>query len=564
MLSLGKYGLNMLLRPAPSLRPLLMLGGAAAALLCLAGCSQPQQNAATPSTDATAAPLALPLTTGQVAAATAAPATDALPPAPPPPRRRLSRPADAYGYVDQAYAMSSAIGSAPPDYTFDYAGTRPWVWRTETNAIRVEEQTPDGNRDYYYEPGAADPYLVRDGSYAYAFADGGLVAVYDSRGRPLSQEDADRRADRAGRAYARGRDLRASALERQRESVNAAMWAARRADSDAQRRRWQDAQQQSADWRAWHADHSAEQQAYWRDEAARRQQSATAFDHWSADGYHGAPPPPPQTAGSSAVTAGLVGALIGVVAGRQQGHDDPGHPQDDPAARQRVMDQVRQEELQAQSARQAQAAAIDASLAQARRQQAEADAAHRADAVAQAQAQVQALEAQRRQQAQADALRSQQLTLAAQNSALLARQAQAEAQARNRAQAEATRQAQLRQQQADADAASRARLQAQSAQIAAQRAAIQAEQAAALARQAQARAQVQAQIQSTTHAAPAAPAVPPTTVRPAVATSPAPVANPAGAPPPIGAGGAPRPHHGSGDGDRHRPDGTQGPGRPQP
>ena len=64
----------------------------------------------------------------------------------PQPRRRLSRPTDAYGYVDQAYGLSSAIGKAPPDYTFDYEGTRPWVWRTETNALRVEEQTPEGDR----------------------------------------------------------------------------------------------------------------------------------------------------------------------------------------------------------------------------------------------------------------------------------------------------------------------------------------------------------------------------------------------------------------------------------
>ena len=529
-------------------RSRLVVGVAALAVLGLAGCSQPQQSGTVPTADAGAPPLALPLTTGTAVAARPAPTTDTLPATAPQPRRRLSRPTDAYGYVDQAYGLSSAIGKAPPDYTFDYEGTRPWVWRTETNALRVEEQTPEGDRAYYYEPGASDPYLVRDGSYAYAFSEGGLVAVYDARGHPLSQDETDRWADRAGRTFARARALHAAALERQRESVNAASWANRRSEADAQRRRWAETQQQSADWRAYHADHDAEQRAYWQDEAARRRQSAAAFDRWSGDGYRGNPPPPPPMTGPA--TAGVVGALISTLIGGQSGHDDRGPPRDDPAARQRAMDAARQEALQAQSLRQAQTAALDESLAQARRQQAEADAAHQAAALAQAQAQVQALEAQRRLQAQAEALHSQQLNQAAQNAALVARQAQAEAQARFRAQAEAARQAQFRQQQTDADVASRARLQAQSAQVAAQRAALQAEQASVLARQAQARAQVQAQMPSGAQAH--------------AKTQAQAQAAPASGPPQDATGGAPHPHHGPGDGGRHRPDGAPDPGRPQP
>src|SRR5262249_9075426 len=90
-----------------------------------------------------------------------------------------------------------------PDYAFDDDGVRPWVWRSDDGYQRVAEPVPGGERYYYYQPGADEPFYVQDPDYGYGYAGGALVVLYDRAGRAIRP---DRRATLAGR---RGAGLRA-------------------------------------------------------------------------------------------------------------------------------------------------------------------------------------------------------------------------------------------------------------------------------------------------------------------------------------------------------------------
>ena len=89
-----------------------LLNSTALALACalsLAACNKQ-------TTSPSAEDEALALTNGPPTAIVAAPASDALPAAPRPQIVARAAPQDDdYSYVDRAYAMSDAIGDAPPD-----------------------------------------------------------------------------------------------------------------------------------------------------------------------------------------------------------------------------------------------------------------------------------------------------------------------------------------------------------------------------------------------------------------------------------------------------------------
>ena len=112
-----------------------------------------------------------------------------------------------YGYIAQAADFNNGFAGSPPDYAVNYDGARPWYWRASNGAYRVVEATPDGDRYYYYQPGADAPFLVRDLQYSYGYDAGHLAVVYDSYGRPLSDDMAARQAYLAGRYLARARGL---------------------------------------------------------------------------------------------------------------------------------------------------------------------------------------------------------------------------------------------------------------------------------------------------------------------------------------------------------------------
>jgi hypothetical protein len=228
-----------------------------------------------PSTTSSSAPppSALPLATNSAAALSDAPVASALPAAAAPPLAPPSDPSQAYAYADRAWAMSDAFGDSPPDYAFDDDGVTPWVWTASDNSICVAEAVPGGERYYYYEPGATQPFYVQDTDYGYSFNGGDLVAVYDHSGNsvPIGAN-----AALAGRFLARGEALRQAATSAPHQAVAANNWQAQRGYIATQRTTWaQDAQSNPA-WSAYHSQNQAAEQAHWAPEAARR-------ETWAAD-----------------------------------------------------------------------------------------------------------------------------------------------------------------------------------------------------------------------------------------------------------------------------------------
>jgi hypothetical protein len=253
------------------------LAAAMVGSLALAAC-QPSNS----QTAVSAAPpplAAIPLATSGAPTIAPAPAADALPPAPAASVGQLANPSDQYAFAEQAYAMTSAFGDAPPDYSFDYGdGQQPWVWRGDDQSMRVAEALPGGGyRYYYYERSAQTPYLVRDPDYSYGYDNGVLVVVYDSQGRALSDDNLARRADIAGRFLARAEALYAASQRDQREAVAQANWAARRSEIDSERAQWAADQAADADWRAYHALHEQQEVAQWDAERVRREAEAARF-----------------------------------------------------------------------------------------------------------------------------------------------------------------------------------------------------------------------------------------------------------------------------------------------
>jgi hypothetical protein len=307
------------MRHALIIRPSLLILAAALSAMTVSACGQNNGGTA-----AAAPPPPLPLTTGAATAPVLAPAGAALPAAPAPKIVRVASQSDQYAYVDQAQAFGAALGSAPPDYGFDYDGVRPWVWRASDNSARLVEPVEGGYRYYYFRPGAPYPYFIQDPQYGYGFNGEELVVVYDARGNALPPRYADLQADYAGRYLARARALYEASLQNERRSVIAANWAARQQAIDAQQAEWASARAQDDAWRAYHDAHEAEIQSYWQAEQARRDAAAQQFNTWRDADYRGPPPPPPAYAPVAGVAgAALVGGVIGgLLAGRD--HHDHG------------------------------------------------------------------------------------------------------------------------------------------------------------------------------------------------------------------------------------------------
>lgn len=213
----------------------------------------------------------------------AVPAAGLAPSAAELPAQGTIRPASAgvvrqpYRYIDDAYALGDAFGDSAPDYTVDYGGTRPLIWRSRSGDYRVIERTDDGDRAYYYHSGVDRPFLVQDPRYAYGYDGGALVVIYDASGRPLSQPITARDSDLAARYLSRAAQLYRAAVQQQRLSAEAAGWAARRNSVIAQQRDWAADQQRNDDWRRWHEGETRRQHAEFGDERLQRQADASRF-----------------------------------------------------------------------------------------------------------------------------------------------------------------------------------------------------------------------------------------------------------------------------------------------
>ena len=197
---------------------------------------------------------------------------------------------DDYAWIDRADMLLDTIGDAPPDYAFGYDDVEPWAWQTQDDYLTFAEPIDGGYRYYYYEPGAAAPFLVRSPDYSYGYRDGRVAAVYGADGRILSRAAALRQAQAASRYYARARTLHA-ARDRNRRAVAAPRWAVRRPAVVAARRDWAQARQRQAFWRAYRERQDAV--ALRERRGAERQARAAAaqrFDLWQRADFRGSPP----------------------------------------------------------------------------------------------------------------------------------------------------------------------------------------------------------------------------------------------------------------------------------
>lgn len=212
------------------------------------------------------------------AALVEAPAADALPPAAPVPVTQIDDPREDYAFADRAYEMSDMYGDTPPDYVYDYEGSEPWVWVSDDGSERVAEAVPGGERYYYYESGADEPFFVQDPSYGYGFVSGRLVAVYDRSGRVLPSGDARGQAQIAGRYLVRARSLYDAARQDRHLPVARSNWVARRAAITGQRQSWQQEINQDSRWREYHAQNAPAVEAHWQGERAQRLKWAAHVD----------------------------------------------------------------------------------------------------------------------------------------------------------------------------------------------------------------------------------------------------------------------------------------------
>ena len=440
------------------------LGGSVLALaIVLSACgpktAQDNAQVVSPTADASTAalpplPAVMPMEAGPATPVRYAPAAKALPRARPLGYASVAG-NDRYAWIDRADRISDTIGDAPPDYAFDYGddGEQPYGWETAGGYRTYAEPLDDGYRYYYYDPGADEPYLVRDPDYSYGYADGRIVSIYDRGGRVLSDYEAQRQADAASRYYERARALRFASDQRQRRGVVAAQWADRRDVISRQRAQWDVARNEDTQWRSYRQEHDDDYRGdYARQLTAEREARARAaqqFAGWQGQGFRGSAP-----------------ALY--------------------AARASAAQQIAQQARLQQQQRAQQAAAHQGALQQ---QNAQLQARQQADARAQAERQRLAAEhaqaAQQQAQTHAAALRQQQQAVAAQQrAAAQARQAQALAQQK---QAREQGQQQAQQARIAQQAQQRAAAQAQQARVAQQKQALVQKQ------QAQQRATEQAQ-----------------------------------------------------------------------
>ena len=240
-----------------------------------AGPSSSNLAAATNGEPVSAPPIAaLPLATATPIAASAAPETLPLARA----IHVASGPrAGRYRYVDRAAEYNRGFADTPPDYTVDYQGTRPWVWRANNGSYRVVENLPRGAREYYYQSGSDQPFYVSDPQGGYAFDNGDLVAVYGPDGAALEDGYAAQRALQAAAYYDRARALYRAAKYDQRQAAYSADWQARRARDAARHAAYEEARARDAEWQAWHDRHSDDEDRLWNDERRRRVAYAVAI-----------------------------------------------------------------------------------------------------------------------------------------------------------------------------------------------------------------------------------------------------------------------------------------------
>jgi hypothetical protein len=187
-------------------------------------------------------------------------------------------PERAYPYAERAYGVQRAFYDAPPDYGFAYDDVSPYVWETADDWALYAEPYEGDYRYYYYEPGAAYPYFVRDHDYGYAYSAAGLlIAMFYSDGRYVPVDVAYRYAPVAGRYYARGRDLRRVGRGAERIQVDDRAWVTDAPRVSRGADPWLRAARDDRRWREWRERDGDRELRRFAVETQRRQAAAGAW-----------------------------------------------------------------------------------------------------------------------------------------------------------------------------------------------------------------------------------------------------------------------------------------------
>ncbi|WP_394344015.1 hypothetical protein, partial [Sphingomonas baiyangensis] len=288
-----------------AMRRRLLTAGMFGAATLLAGCGEPAETGATAPANLQAF---LPALDPPVDTAALPPLPDALPLAPvaqtpyrvAPPAAALAPAAparwggagdDGYAWIDRADTLFDVIGDSPPDYGFAYDdGIEPWGWDAAGGHSIYAEPIDDGYRYYYYEPGGAAPFMVRDPWRSYGFADDRLVAVYDNGGGILPYAAAGAFLPLAGQYLARGRDLRRVSYRGARRRVAAPLWAERQPYVRRARQQWAAARDRVSAWSDYRARQSLNDRPRIRYERRARRAAAQRFADWRRNDFAGEAP----------------------------------------------------------------------------------------------------------------------------------------------------------------------------------------------------------------------------------------------------------------------------------
>ncbi|PEQ14482.1 hypothetical protein B2G71_02550 [Novosphingobium sp. PC22D] len=197
---------------------------------------------------------------------------------------------DTFSYLALAALLGGVLADSPPDYAFDYGGVQPWAWRTGDRYVRYAEPIRSGYRYYYYEPGAARPFLVRDPYYSYGYRGSDLAVIYDRNGRVLDRDRLRNQRRVATRYYDRGVDLHRAAQSRRHRGVAAPLWTRQRGAIVNDQRNWERARSSREGWRNWTRVHEPAVETRWAQEQAARTYAAQRFDQWRSRDYRGTAP----------------------------------------------------------------------------------------------------------------------------------------------------------------------------------------------------------------------------------------------------------------------------------
>ncbi len=197
---------------------------------------------------------------------------------------------DSYAFLALAAILGGMIGESPPDYYFQAGGVQPWVWETGDRYVRYAEPISSGYRYYYYAPGAARPFLVRDPYYSYGYRNDRLAVVYDTNGYVLTSSRAMPLRRAAATYYDRGETLYRASLNTDRYGVSAPLWQKRRTAIVADQNNWNRARVRNDRWQNWDRKYDRAGSAHWKSERIARHYAAERYDTWQADGFRSAAP----------------------------------------------------------------------------------------------------------------------------------------------------------------------------------------------------------------------------------------------------------------------------------